>query len=87
MPETLHTSRDLLILVKQPTEPVAPLDDVQVARRPLGEWSEGSGPAERAVWPMVVVVLGLLGQHGGGVSLVGEEIHEVVLVAHQAGLW
>ena len=39
VPETPHTSRDLLILVEQSTEPVAPSDGVRLARRPLGEWS------------------------------------------------
>ena len=39
VPETPHTSRDLLILVKQSTEPVAPLDSVRLACRPPGEWS------------------------------------------------
>jgi putative transposase len=39
VPETPHTSRDLLILVEQSTEPVAPSDSVRVACRRLGEWS------------------------------------------------
>jgi hypothetical protein len=39
VPETLHTSRDLLILVEQSTESVAPLDGVRIVRRWLGEWS------------------------------------------------
>ena len=39
VPETPHTSRDLLILVEQSTEPVAPSDGVRLARRLLGEWS------------------------------------------------
>ena len=39
VPETLLTSRDLLILVEQPAEPVAPLDGVRILRRRLGEWS------------------------------------------------
>jgi transposase len=39
VPETLHRSRDLLILVEQPTEPVAPSDAFCRARRSLGEWS------------------------------------------------
>jgi hypothetical protein len=29
--------------------------------------------AERAVWPMAVVVLGVLGQHGCGVPLIEDE--------------
>jgi hypothetical protein len=73
VPETPHTSRDLLILVEQPTEPVAPPDGVRVARRRLGEWSEGSGLAERAVWPVTVVVLGVLGQHRCSMPLVGDQ--------------
>ena len=39
VPKTPHTSRDLLILVEQSAEPVAPLDRVCLARRRLGEWS------------------------------------------------
>jgi hypothetical protein len=39
VPETSHTSRDLLVLVEQSTEPVPPSDGVRIARRPLGEWS------------------------------------------------
>ena len=33
----------------------------------------GSGLAERAVWPMVVVVVLVLGEHGGGVPLVDDQ--------------
>jgi hypothetical protein len=47
--------------VEQSTEPVASFDGVCVARCPLGEWSEWSGLAEGAVWPVIVVVLGVLG--------------------------
>ena len=47
--ENTVTSCDLLILVEQSTEPVAPLDGVRILRRRLGEWSEGSGLAEGAV--------------------------------------
>jgi hypothetical protein len=36
VPETLLGSRDLLILVEQSAEPVAPLDGVRLARRRLG---------------------------------------------------
>jgi hypothetical protein len=64
VPETPRTSRDLLILVEQSTEPVAPSDGDRLARRRLGEWSEGSGLAEPAVWPVAVVVLGVLGVDG-----------------------
>jgi hypothetical protein len=39
VPETLHSSRDLLILGEQSTEPVAPLDGVRLACRPLEGWS------------------------------------------------
>jgi hypothetical protein len=39
VPETPHTSCDLLILVEQSTEPVVPSDGVCRARRSLGEWS------------------------------------------------
>ena len=38
-------------LVEQPTEPVAPSDGVRRVRRRLGEWSEGCGLADGAVWP------------------------------------
>ena len=55
MPETPRTSRDLLILVEQSTEPVSPSDGDRLAGCPVGEWSYGSGLAERAVWPMAVV--------------------------------
>ena len=72
-PESRLTSCDLLILVEQSAEPVAPLDGVRVARCPLGEWSEGSGLPEGAVWPVVVVVLGVLGQHGCGMPLVDDQ--------------
>ena len=73
VPETLHSSRDLLILVEQSAEPVAPLDGIRVARCPLGEWSEGSGLAEGAVRPVAVVMLFVLAQHRCGVPLVGDE--------------
>ena len=49
------------------------MDGVRVARCPLGEWSEGSGLPEGAVWPVVVVVLGVLGQHGCGMQLVDDQ--------------
>ena len=39
VPETPHTSGDLLIFVDQSTEPVSPLNGVRVARCPLGERS------------------------------------------------
>jgi hypothetical protein len=38
VPETPHTSRDLLVLVDQPVEPVTPSDCARVVFRPLGEW-------------------------------------------------
>ena len=50
VPETLHTSCDLLVLVEQSSEPVAPSDGVRLARRQVGEWSEGSGLVECPVW-------------------------------------
>jgi hypothetical protein len=60
--------------MEQSAEPVAPLDGVRVPPRcPLGEWSEGSGLPEGAVWPVVVVVIGVLGQHGCGVPLVDDQ--------------
>jgi hypothetical protein len=37
-PEMLHTSRDLLVLVEQSAESVAPSDGVRLARRRRGEW-------------------------------------------------
>jgi hypothetical protein len=72
-PESRLTSGDLLILVEQSAEPVAPLDGVCDACCPLGEWSEGSGLPEGAVWPVVVVVLGVMGQHGCGMPLVDDQ--------------
>src|SRR4051812_45271382 len=73
VPETLHRSSDLLVLVEQAAEPVVPSDGVRVARPRLGEWLEGSGLAEGAVWPVAVVVRGVLGQQGCRVPLVGDE--------------
>jgi hypothetical protein len=32
------------------------LDGVRIARRPLGEWSQGSGLAERPVWPVATLL-------------------------------
>jgi NAD(P)-dependent dehydrogenase (short-subunit alcohol dehydrogenase family) len=39
VPETPHTSCDLLIFVEQPAEPIEPSDAVRLVGRPLGEWS------------------------------------------------
>ena len=39
VPETLHTSCDLLILVDQPAEPVASSDVVDLGCCAVGEWS------------------------------------------------
>jgi hypothetical protein len=39
VPETLHTSRDLLILVEQSAEPVPPSDGVHLACCAAGERS------------------------------------------------
>lgn len=44
VPETSHTSRDLLILVEQAAESVAPLDACCRARRPLGGVVVGERP-------------------------------------------
>jgi hypothetical protein len=44
-----------------------------LARRPLGEWSNGSGLAERPVWPMAVVAVRVLAEPGGGMSLVDDQ--------------
>jgi hypothetical protein len=73
VPETPHTSRDLLILVEQSTEPVVPSDGVRLARCRLGEWSEGSGLAERPVWPVAVVVVLIFAEHYCGVPLVDDQ--------------
>jgi hypothetical protein len=73
VPETPRTSRDLLILVEQSTEAVAPSEGVRLARRRLGEWSEGSGLAEGPVWPVAVVVVLVLVEHGGGVPRVDDQ--------------
>jgi hypothetical protein len=54
VPETRCTSRDLLILVKQPAESVAPLDVVDLGCCAPGQRSQGSGLAETAVWPVIV---------------------------------
>jgi hypothetical protein len=39
VPETPHTSRDLLILVEQSTEAVPPSDGGRLGRSSDGEWS------------------------------------------------
>jgi hypothetical protein len=54
----LHTSLDLLICVEQPIEPVGPRRTVFVSLVVGWGWSEGSGLAAGAVWPVAVVVLG-----------------------------
>ena len=51
VPETRRTSRDLLILVEQSAEPVAPPDGVNLGCCALGERSQVSGLAESAVRP------------------------------------
>jgi hypothetical protein len=38
VPETLHTSRDLLIFVDEATEAVVSLDLADLGRRAVGEW-------------------------------------------------
>jgi hypothetical protein len=72
VPQTLHTSRDLLILVEQPTEPVVPSDLVDLGCSPMGEWSLGGGLAEGSVRPVTVVMLLVLAKHGCGVTLVDD---------------
>jgi hypothetical protein len=47
VPEAPHTSRDVLILVEQPAELVAPSDGDRLARRRLGSGRRG------AAWPSV----------------------------------
>jgi hypothetical protein len=61
---------DLLILAERFAEPVVPSNCLRVARRRLGGVVGG---AERAVRPMAVVVLGVLGQHCRGIPLAGDE--------------
>jgi hypothetical protein len=73
VPETRLTSCDLLILVEQSAEAVVPSDGVRLARRRLGEWSEGSGLAEGPVWPVAVVVVLVLVEHGGGVPSIDDQ--------------
>ena len=73
VPETLHTSRDLLIFVKQSTEPVVPADGVRLARRQLGEWSEGCGLAEGAVWPVLVEMARVLPKYSSCVPLIDDQ--------------
>ena len=58
VPETECTSRDLLILVEQSAEPVAPPDVVNLGCCALGERSQGSGLAESAVRPVTVFIRG-----------------------------
>jgi hypothetical protein len=38
-----------------------------------GEWLEGSGLVETAVWPVAVVVELVLAQHGRGVALIKDQ--------------
>ena len=70
VPETLRTSRDLLIFVDQSTDLVASSDVVDLGCCAVGEWSSGGGLAQRAVRPMVVVMAFVLAQQGRGMALV-----------------
>jgi hypothetical protein len=88
IPVAIETSRGLLVACPRAcgcqnaahvTRPagtrgaVPPSDGVRPGRRPLGEWSEGSGLAECPVRPVAVVVVLVLGQHRCGVPLVDEQ--------------
>ena len=73
MPETGRASCDLLIFVQQSAEAVAPADVVGLGSRWVGEWSQGSGLAQSAVWPVIVVVEFVLAKCRGGVALVDDE--------------
>jgi hypothetical protein len=67
VPKTLHTSREVLIRPKQPTEPVDSSDIADFGGWAVGEWS-GSGLVEGAV---PVVMAFVRAQHGRGVALAG----------------
>ena len=73
MPEIGCASRDLLILVEQSAEPVAPPDVVNLGCCALGERSQGSGLAESAVRPVNVVVKFVLAKYGRGVAPIDDE--------------
>jgi hypothetical protein len=73
VPETGRTLCDLLILVEQSAESVAPADVVNLGWCVAGECSQGSGLAEGAVRPVIVVVELVLAKGGRGVALVDDQ--------------
>jgi hypothetical protein len=73
VPKTGRTSWDLLILVQQSAEAVAPADVVDLGSRRVGQWSKGSGLAESAVWPVIVVVELVAAKCGRGVVLIDDQ--------------
>jgi hypothetical protein len=73
VPETRRTSRDLLILVEQSAEAVAPSSVVDLGCCVVGKWSQGSGLAESAVRPVTVVVEFVLAKYGCSVALIDDQ--------------
>jgi hypothetical protein len=67
VPKIGRISCDLLIFVEQSAESITPEDVVDLGCCALGEWPQGSGLAERAVWPAIVVVEFVLAKYGRGV--------------------
>jgi hypothetical protein len=86
VPEILHTSRDLLILVEQSAESVAPSDGVRLARRRLGERAQRSGLTEGPVWPVGVYPSGAVLDDEERVQPVQGDGVEVKRVASQVRL-
>jgi len=73
VPETLFTSRDLLIFVEEAAEAVVSFDLGDVGRCAVGERPCGGCLPQTAVRTMIIVVALELAQHGCGVSLVDDE--------------
>ena len=66
-------SRDLLILVDEAAEAVAPSDLVDLGWRATGEWSGGRSLIQGAVWPMAVVMAFELAEYGCSVSSIDDQ--------------
>jgi hypothetical protein len=73
VPENWRTSRDLLILVDEAAEAVAPSDLVDVGWRAAGERARGRSLIEGAVRPVTVVVAFGLAEYGCRVSLIDDQ--------------
>jgi hypothetical protein len=73
VPESWRTSGDLVILVEEPAETVAPSDLVDVDWRAVGERARGCSLIQGAVRPVTVVVALELAEHGCRVSLIDDQ--------------